>query len=289
MHADGSAVPRGIQSRVVLVCVVIIGLGHALEEARGHGWTSRTFPNHWEYIYRIADTSVAIAFGTLVCWIIWFWRNGIAVFLAALSLGFLNWGENELKSRAFFGGFLRTIDWWQWAAIDASLAVLVAILLKPIVRKTNGPHGIAVLPLSIADLFVATCASAVLIVATRSIASLPSSPDDPSILFCGWPQTLGACVTGVLIGGIAAATVYLVVARRWQLGLLAYVEAWMLYLGIQQTVSFPRSGMVVQPPRVSDFFFRLDDPLLVVFAIFAIGMITIRVRRQPMRATPSDT
>jgi hypothetical protein len=286
MQADDTARSTILAWKVISIYVLIICMGHLAEEARGYGWTWRTFPNHWQYIYRFADTSVALAFATLTCWIIWFSRNNLVTFLMASALGLLNWGENELKSRAFFGAFLETIDWWQWAAIDATLAVLVAIFLKPVIRQTT-PHGTGIRALSIADLFLATFASAVLLVATRSIATLPFSPDNPQVLFCGWPQTLNACVTGVLMGAMAAAIVYLLIAGTWKRGLLAFIGTCVAYLGISQIVVTSNGRIAVKDFELSDGLFSPRDPLAAVFMLFAAAMLAVRYRRQPRPTEPT--
>ena len=166
-------------------------VGHALEEGRGYGWTAQDvspalgihLPSR-RYIDGHRVRNIDLCRDLVPA------QKSHAVLRRAV-LGVLNWGENELKSRAFFGGFLKTIDWWQWAAIDASVATLVAILLKPVVHKLARREA-GVKALSIADLFLATLATSILILATRSIATLPASPNNPEILFCGWPQTVSA-------------------------------------------------------------------------------------------------
>ena len=282
MESNNRSRLNGLQWKVISFCVAIIVVGHLLEEARGYGWM-RAFPNYWEFIYHFADNSVAIAFATITCWVIWFLRNNLLVFLVAVALGVANWCENELKSRAFFGSFLQTVDWWQWSGIDATIAVLVAIFLKPFVRKLNLADGIVVQALSISDLLLATLASAVWIVSTRSIAT-KSSQLNPNVLDYGWPFTFYQCMMAILFSCVGAAAVYVVTAFNWKRGLLVFIGVSFVFL-IASQAAFTRNGQLEMK-----LFKSPDLPLLfgflAVVTMLAIGMLAIRFAFNGTRLDP---
>ena len=248
---------------------MIVVVGHLLEEARGYGWVSQAFPNYWEFIYHFADNSVAIAFATITCRVIWFLPNNLLVFSTALAFGVVNWCENELKSRAFFGSFLQTVDWWQWSGIDATLAVLVAIFLKPFVRKLKMAGGIVVQALSISDLFLATLASAVWIVSTRSIAT-KSSQLNPNVLDYGWPFTFYQCMMAILFSCVGVAAVYVVMAFNWKRGLLVFIGVSFAFLIASQTEVTKNWQFVMKLHQSPDL--ALMFGLLAAFALKAFGI-----------------
>ncbi len=174
-------------------------------------------------------------------------------------------------------GFHQSVDMWQWVAIDSTVAVMVSIVLKPLLRRLPVRRRLdAVAPLSIADLFLASTAGSVIVAAALSLARL-SMRDTPETPLYGWSQILGSFEIAVLFTLVAAASLCLVLAASFRRALIIYGLVGILFIELlPMRFLYPGRAGISNIARLDNLLFAYQNPLTGVWLLFAVGMLVIR-------------
>jgi hypothetical protein len=274
--------PRALRWKVIALCTGVIAFGHFLAELRAFGLGPVQFS---QQLYHFGQSSMAVAFAALTCWLVWYARSSLTKFSMAVLIGVAKW----LEVCATFRGFHQFVDQWQWVAIDVTVAVMVSIALKPLLRRLPVRRGLeAVAPLSIADLFLAITAGSVMAAAALSLARL-SMQGAPEIPMYGWSQILGSGGIAVLITLVGAASLCLALAASLRTALVIYGLVGLLLIELlPMRFLYPGRAGVTNIPWLNDLLFAYQNPLTGVWLLFAVGMLVIRWNVPRVQAPPPD-